>query len=403
MGRVRDLAAALKQEKDEREMWREHSGENAAGGLEDMIAEREARMSETASLRREIAALNRKTSDFQMTLTSVARASVEQPRIEERAPPAPPADTGNTVEAIRAISEQLSIESQERRSADELAARRIQELSASLKQEKGEREVGDSSTRTQLVSCLKELVGEKEKRVDDHSSLRRVFQSLEEQVGQQLSDLRLSFEQEVDLRRQADGRLHGASSDESARTLRQEIHEEIVQLKSSLQFNSGGEEVRREREERQMEDRSLHQLLGNLTEQINHIFDEARTGWEEESQRLWEALHTHTHDVHLKNPDGSLSVDTHSMGRALVGSMGPMGSMGPPGPLLSQTVPSMPAPWKSPPTISVSMRAGGGMPMHNPLIGGRGSSLNASPGLSGREPLTRGSYLDHFTPSRGNP
>merc|ERR1711945_6923 len=82
------------------------------------------------------------------------------------------------------------------------------------------------------------------------------------------------------------------------------------------------------------EDRLLHQLLGNLTEQINGILDEARTSWEGESQLLWEALHTHTHDVHLNHPDGR-----------------PMatGSMGPTSSVFSKTPLSTPAPANSPP------------------------------------------------------
>merc|ERR1712007_59328 len=104
--------------------------------------------------------------------------------------------------------------------------------------EKGEREAGDSSTRTQVVSCLRELVGEKEKRVDEQSSLRRVFQNLEEHVGQQLSDLRLTLESEVSM--QADGksmRKTGMTFEDNAMIFRQEIHVEIKNLKSSCNRN----------------------------------------------------------------------------------------------------------------------------------------------------------------------
>merc|ERR1712137_1284171 len=192
---------------------------------------------------------------------------------------------------------------------------------------------------------------------------------------------------EVSMRVQADetfGR-RGMGSDGTVETFREEVRKEIKNLKSSLQFrqvqeeqfNVSGADLCQEREERQMEDRSLHLLLDNLTEQINHIFDETRTGWEEESQRLWEALHTHTHDIHLRNPDGTVSHDTYSL-RSMVHSVGP----------------SAPAPGK----------LGGGMPMHHHPLAGKNNSLNASPAPSGTErPLIPGSYLDHISQSRRNP
>merc|ERR1712063_196491 len=62
-------------------------------------------------------------------------------------------------------------------------------------------------------------------------------------------------------------------------------------------------EYKKEREERQMEDRTLHELLTSLTEQMNLVFDETHATWQGEVQNLWDALHSRTHDVHLKNPD----------------------------------------------------------------------------------------------------
>lgn len=392
MARVRDLAAAIKQEKDERQLWHEHAADRVLGD-NDVVAERHARTEENATLRRdlerEIAAVRGKTAEIQASLTSVAAAaaaasaaaaSVQEPKfVEERAPKP---DERISVEAIKSVSEQLEIECRERRSDAEVTARRIQELSTGLRKEKGEREAGDSSTRTQVVSCLRELVGEKEKRVDEQSSLRRVFQNLEEHVGQQLSDLRLTIESEVSM--QADGksmRSNGMTFEDNAMTFRQEINNEIRNLRSSVQEeltkhvqtaqpNLNGDDMRREREERQMEDRLLHQLLGNLTEQINGILDEARTSWEGESQLLWEALHTHTHDVHLNHPDGR-----------------PMatGSMGPTSSVFSKTPLSTPAPANSPPPAFGSMRAGSGVPKHNPSLGSRGNNLGSSPRLPGRE------------------
>jgi len=136
---------------------------------------------------------------------------------------------------------------------------------------------------------------------------------------------------------------------------------------------------------------------------VNQIFDAAQRGWEGESKRLWEALHSHSHNVHVKNPDGSLTSEVRTLGPPGTGlglpgtrSIGPTGS--PKG---------TPAHWKSPPTVPGSMRTGAGIPMHNPLVGVRGGSLNVSPMnvgspmLSCREPLARGSYFNYSR--RGNP
>jgi len=53
-------------------------------------------------------------------------------------------------------------------------------------------------------------------------------------------------------------------------------------------------EVEKERSERQTEDQSLHQLINTLAEQTDLVI-------EEEASRLWEAFHTHNHDVIIED------------------------------------------------------------------------------------------------------
>jgi len=83
----------------------------------DLVAEREARMDETATLRKEIAVLGRKIDDFHLPAASGVRGNVE-PGIEDRISPL---SSSYTRETIKSISEQLSHESQERRSVGELS------------------------------------------------------------------------------------------------------------------------------------------------------------------------------------------------------------------------------------------------------------------------------------------
>merc|ERR1712137_428293 len=448
-------AVVLEQEKEDRELGDERSRSTFMQWREEFVAERDARTTETASLRREVQMLTRKTEEAKESLN--VKRGITDARSE---------GVVEMNEKVKSIGDRLSLEANERRSADEAAARNIQELMALMKQEKGERENGDSSTRTQLVNCLKELVSEKEKRVDDQATLRHLVQALEESVGQQLSDLRLALETEVHVRMQAiegiekRGRKTG---DESLKLLRQELEEEIKQrvadgdrLRSALQIevalretsqeaakqfnekikqlegsNSNQELLQQEREDRQREDRSLQQLLSSFTEQTNQLFDEFRNAWEEESQRVWEALHTHTHDVHLKGTGehqmgpaqiqmaptqmthmGAAQMGTAQMGTAQMASQ--MSQMGPTdvpvnersmGPSMGQQrfgaarlsmlgrPPGGTTVGKSPPPVSVTIRPAMGPP-HQTMADKSGSR---SPLLQVRETRhTHSSYEDHM-------
>jgi len=134
-------------------------------------------------------------------------------------------------------------------------------------------------------------------------------------LSEEISDLRLGLEAEVLVRLQGDEKLEKrllplqSSSADSLHSLRIEIEHEARQrtiefdrLRNSVtaamhDTNSDAvtkhqELLERERSQRQTEDQSLHQLIST------------------EASRLWEALHTHNHDVII---EGKTSHDVSSM------------------------------------------------------------------------------------------
>merc|ERR1712137_935683 len=153
----------------------------------------------------------------------------------------------------------------------------------------------------------------------------------------EISDQRLALEAEVHVRLQGHEKLEShfqAGSADSFRALRNEVEHEIKQrtadferLRNSLQvevamretsaeiwtefankIDTMAESIRAEKTERQIEERSLQQLISTLAEQTNIAIGEESTG-------LWDALHSHNHDVILENHG------THQLGSVQVQSM----------------------------------------------------------------------------------
>merc|ERR1712007_408479 len=148
------------------------------------------------------------------------------------------------------------------------------------------------------LQAILELEGKQ--RVTSESKLEGQFSKFEGQFQSVLSKL---YDEVSDLRREA--RDIGTSHD--FRTLRLELDREIrhrfEELSKSVhmdQTNTGEPNSARlsesmqmledEREEREMEVKSIHQELTTLSEQTNRSL-------EEEASRLWETLHSHNHDV----------------------------------------------------------------------------------------------------------
>merc|ERR1712007_95505 len=157
-------------------------------------------------------------------------------------------------------------------------------------------------------------------------NLEGQIQTCYNKLSEEISDLRLGLEAEVLVRLQGDEKLEKrllplqSSSADSLHSLRIEIEHEARQrtiefdrLRNSVtaamhDTNSDAvtkhhELLEKERSQRQTEDQSLHQLIHTLAEQTNFAL-------EEEASRLWEALHTHNHDVII---EGKASHDLGSM------------------------------------------------------------------------------------------
>merc|ERR1712007_81373 len=77
------------------------------------------------------------------------------------------------------------------------------------------------------------------------------------------------------------------------------IHQELTTLSEIMR------RLEDEHEERQMEVRSIHQELTTLAEQT-------RLCLEEETSHLWEALHSHHHDIIIEDNDNSNQVGVKS-------------------------------------------------------------------------------------------
>merc|ERR1712007_345616 len=359
---------------------------------EEALADKEARIHELAGLRKEIQAFNRRVDGLQTCQeSSMSRHELHEAKLEVFV---------DATDQVTLMTEKLKVESNERCVADETLTQQIHNLQMEMKQEKSERGQADSSTRAQLISCLKELATEKEKRVEETQAVYSLVRNFEESFGQHLSEVRLSLESEIQVRVQAGEVLEKRQrlgADDSVRLLRQELQQEIAQrmadddrLRSSIQLEMAFREkaqesskqlvakmeqldmmmekfasqsvlmkereerqmterrereerqleFKKEREERQLEDRTLHELLTSLTEQMNLVFDETHATWQGEVQNLWDALHSHTHDVHLKNPQEQ-GLEASSLGpypnqsfgtaRSPVTSGGSFAGMTPPG------------------------------------------------------------------------
>merc|ERR1712137_745640 len=405
MARVRDIAVALDKGREDRIVGTEMARSSFTEWREDALSDKEARVNELAGLRKEIQAFHRRLDGLTASHeSSECRHDLHEAKLEV---------VVDAADQLKLMMEKLGVETNERCAADETLAHQIQDLQMRVQQEQGEREQADSTTRAQLASCLKELVTEKEKRVEENQIVHSIVRNFEESFGQHLSEVRLSLESEIQVRVQAGEALEKRQrmgADDSVRLLRQELQQEIAQrmadddrLRSSIQLEMAFREktqesskqivakieqvdmmmekfasqsvlikereerqmierrereerqleYKKEREERQMEDRNLHELLTSLTEQMNLVFDETHASWQGEVQNLWDALHSHTHDVHLKNPEEQ-GLEASSLGpypnqsfgtaRFPVTSVNSFAGMTPPGGASTSRMAARPAP-----------------------------------------------------------
>merc|ERR1712007_108320 len=196
----------------------------------------------------------------------------------------------------------------------------VEILKRSLEEEKEARRTGDALGGEAVLQLQAFLELEGKQRVASESKLEGHFQSVLSSVYDEVFDLRRGV------------RDIGTSND--FRTLRVEVDREIrhrfEELSKSLHMNQMNtqepssarlsEIIRRledEREERQMEVKSIHQEITTLSEHTN-------LSLEEEASRLWEALHSHNHDIIIEGDN------SNQVGNSQIQSMANKAGMKPP-------------------------------------------------------------------------
>merc|ERR1712137_1301756 len=213
----------------------------------------------------------------------------------------------------------------------------VELLERSLEEEVQARKTGDALNGEACMQLQAVLELEQQQRAQLATNIDEHVNAAIRKLSGEISDQRLALEAEVHVRLQGHEKLEShfqAGSADSFRALRNELEQEINQrtadferLRNSLQvevamratsaerwtefankIDTMAESIRAEKTERQIEERSLQQLISTLAEQTNIAIGEESTG-------LWDALHSHNHDVILEDHG------THHLGSVQVQSM----------------------------------------------------------------------------------
>jgi len=196
----------------------------------------------------------------------------------------------------------------------------VEILKRSLEEEKEARRTGDALGGEAVLQLQAFLELEGKQRVASESKLEGHFQAVLSSVHDEVFDLRRGV------------RDIGTSND--FRTLRLELDREIrhrfEELSKSVHMNQKStqepistrlSEIMRyledEREERQIEVKSIHQEITTLSEHTS-------LSLEEEASRLWEALHSHNHDIIIEGDNAN------QVGNAQIQSMASKAGLKPP-------------------------------------------------------------------------
>lgn len=191
-----------------------------------------------------------------------------------------------------------------------------------VEEEAQARKVGDALNGEVCMRLQAYLEHEQRNGLDQKTTkIEEKFDACVSKLSEDIADLRLSLEAEVLVRLQGheklETQLHTDASN-TMRSLRLQVEHEVNHrmtdvegIRRSLKEQAAGAfsgpsaeafadcqrkvqehevSIINERNERQKEDMSLHQILQSLTEQTNLIM-------EEESSRLWEGLLSHKHDM----------------------------------------------------------------------------------------------------------
>lgn len=199
--KLKYLADALETERRERE-----AGDQ--GAERTLSAEKLERTDEDAALRRSLSGLEVQISqglkearillDGEMAERK-AGAEVFEKRINElrggldvdRATSA-----AHLSERLKNLAESHDSLLKERSAGEESYIRRVQDLAAAIDQLRVDREIVDSSMKSQIASCRQELASEREERSAEIAAVRRTHQALEIHHTQMLKDVRLGIETE---------------------------------------------------------------------------------------------------------------------------------------------------------------------------------------------------------------
>jgi len=212
----------------------------------------------------------------------------------------------------------------------------VELLKRSLEEEVQARKTGDALNGEACMQLQAVLELEQQQRAQLATNIDDHVNGAITKLSAEISDQRLALDAEVHVRVQGHEKLEShfqSGSADSFRALRNEVEQEIKQrtadierLRNSLQVEVATratsterwsefakkiddltESIRAEKAERQMEERSLQQLITTLAEQTNLAIEEESTG-------IWDALHSHNHDVSLENHGAHLfSVQAQSM------------------------------------------------------------------------------------------
>merc|ERR1712137_1361044 len=212
----------------------------------------------------------------------------------------------------------------------------VELLKRSLEEEVQARKTGDALNGEACMQLQAVLELEQQQRGQLATNIDEHVNGAITKLSGEISDQRLALEAEVHVRLQGHEKLEShfqAGSADSFRALRNEVEHEIKQrtadferLRNSVQvevamratsaerwtefankIDTMAESIRAEKTERQIEERSLQQLISTLAEQTNIAIEEESTG-------LWDALHSHNHDVILEG-------GAHHLGSVQVQSM----------------------------------------------------------------------------------
>merc|ERR1712137_173573 len=115
--------------------------------------------------------------------------------------------TTDVSDKIKRLSDEQAKETVDRTVADEMAFKRINEISAIIDREKTSHDQSTAAIRAQVGLCEQSLEKEKSARIDDLSKTRRGQQKLEAFISQSAENARLSLEVEENKRIAGDERL----------------------------------------------------------------------------------------------------------------------------------------------------------------------------------------------------